>query len=364
MQRVLNRVLPEAHSMTIDEVSGPILTERQRNTLELIVKNYIQTGRPISSKSLVETLGVSSATIRNEMATLEDADLIISPHTSAGRIPTDRGYRYYVRHLQDGGQLSAVERRMIAHQFHQAPLDVDQWMRLAAAVLSRTAQSAALVTAPYSDVNRFKHLELIATQGRMVLMVLVLHNGEVRQRMLTLSEPISQVKLSETAAMITRLAMGLPAPQIRDRMAGLSVLGQEVLELIVEQMEEADRPHHVYRDGLVDMLSTFDENEGAEQALRVLEEQSTLESILNEANPSIGNVRVVIAGEGRWNDLSLLSIVLGRYGVAGHATGTLGVLGPIRMRYGRAISAVRFMSNLMSNLLIDVYGDEPTIGAR
>jgi heat-inducible transcriptional repressor len=343
--------------MVTDVMRSPNLTDRQKATLELIIRTYIQTGHPISSKSLVEELGVSSATIRNEMGVLEDAGLIHSPHTSAGRIPTEKGYRYYVQHLQDGGQLTSVERRMITHQFHQAPLDIEQWMRLAAAVLSRTAQSASLVTAPYSEVNRFKHLELIATQGRMVLMVLVLHNGDVRQRMLTLAEPISQERLSETAAQLTRLALGLPVPQIRDRMIGLTALEQEILDLVIDQMSEADRPHLVYRDGLVEMLSLFEENEGAEQALRVLEEQTTLDMILSEANPSIGNVRVVIAGEGRWDNISLLSIVLGRYGVAGHASGTLGVLGPMRMRYGRAISAVSFMSDLMSNLMIGIYGD-------
>lgn len=335
------------------------LTERQKHILELIVKSYTETGRPVSSKSLVETIGVSSATIRNEMGILESMAYISSPHTSAGRIPTEKGYRYFVHQFQGGSdQLTVVERRTIAHQFHQAPLDIEQWMRLAAAILSRTAHSASLVTAPYSKVNRFKHLELIATQGRLVLMVLVLHNGDVRQRMLTLAEPITQDKLSETAARLTQIALGLSARQIHENLTDLSVLEDEIMAIILAMMEEADRPHQiVYRDGLTELLTRFDENEGAEQALRVLEEQSLLENLIAEANPSIGNIRVLIAGEGRWDDISLLSIVLGRYGVAGQAAGTLGVLGPTRMSYGRAISAVRFMSNMMSNLMVGIYGD-------
>lgn len=346
---------------TTDAVNTPDLTERQKRILELIVQNYIQTGHPVSSKSLVEHLGVSSATIRNEMSALEEAGYVTSPHTSAGRIPTVAGYRYFVRRLLSGGQLSALERRMIAHQFQQTPLDIENWMRLAAAVLAHTAQGASLVTAPYSPINRFKHLELIATQGRLVLMVLVLHSGDVRQRMLTLAEPVPQEKLSETAARLTHLVVGQTARQIRDKLAGpssLSTLEHEVLELVAELMEEADRPHRVVRDGLSELPSRFEESAGAEQALRVLEEHSLLEDLLSEAEPEVGDVRVVIAGEGRWENISLLSIVLGRYGVAGRATGALGVLGPTRMRYGRAISAVRYVADLMSNLLVGIYGEE------
>ncbi len=345
--------------MTSDAACDAELTERQQKTLELIIQNYVRTGYPISSKSLVEIMGVSSATIRNDMGVLEAAGLIASPHTSAGRIPTEQGYRYYVQHLQSGNYLSSVERLTIAHQFHQAPLDMDQWMRLAAAILSRMSESASLVTAPRSEIAQFKHLELISTQGRTILMVLILQNGDIRQRMLTLAEPLSQETLTETAARLTRMATGLTATQIRARLTGLSTLEQEVLEIVIELMGEAERPQ-IYRDGLTGLLDRFNnESSGAEQALRVLEEQSALEILINEA-PSIGDVRVVIAGEGRWEDISLLSIILGRYGVAGYATGTLGVLGPVRMRYGRAISTVRFMSSLMSNLMFNIYGEDVT----
>ncbi len=346
--------------MTTDAPNPPELTERQEKTLELIVQQYIHTGHPVSSKSLMDTLGVSSATIRNEMAALEAAGLLGSPHTSAGRIPTEAGYRYFVQRLASNGQISLDERRMITHQFHQSPLDIEQWMRLSAAVLARTAQGASLVTAPYSQVNRFKHLELIATQGRLVLMVLVLHNGDVRQRMLMLTEPVSQEQLSTIAARLTTLSLGQHVQQLREQLKGLSTLEREVMDLVIALIEDADRPHQVYRDGLAEILTRFDQSEGAEQALRVLEEQSILETLIDEANPSVGDVRVVIAGEGRWDNISLLSIILGRYGVAGQATGMLGVLGPTRMRYGRAISAVRFMSDLMTNLIVGVYGEEPS----
>ncbi|MBN2472838.1 MAG: heat-inducible transcription repressor HrcA [Anaerolineae bacterium] len=344
--------------MSTDAVDPGELTERQKATLELIIRKHIEGGQPVSSKSLVGALRVSSATIRNDMGVLEVLGYIASPHTSAGRIPTEKGYRYFVQHSQGEEPLSSAERRMIAHQFHQAPLDMEQWMRLAAAILSRTARSASLVTAPYSKVNRFKHLELIATHGRLVLLVLVLHNGDVRQRMLTLTEPVDQERLSEIASRITRRNQNLAARQIRARKHDLDLLETEITGLILELMDEADRPQQVYRDGLTELLARFDENEGAEQALRILEEQTVLENLIEEAAPTVGSIRVVIAGEGRWENISLLSIVLSRYGVAGQATGTLGVLGPTRMSYGRAISAVRYMSDVMSNLMIGMYGED------
>jgi heat-inducible transcriptional repressor len=348
--------------MTSDAPEHPELTERQERILDLIVRGYIETGHPISSKSLVDRLGVSSATIRNEMGVLESLGYAIAPHTSAGRVPTEAGYRYFVRCLLDEVDLNLTERRMIAHQFHQAPLEIDQWMRLAAAVLARTAQGVSLITPPRSQFSRFKHLELIETQGRLVLMVLVLNNGDVRQRMLTLTEPLSQEQLSKAAARLTTLSVGRSAAQIREKLSGLPELEQEVLGLVADLIDQVDSAHPriIYHDGLTELLGTFDESAGAQQALRVLEEHTMLESLLNEAvGPTVGSVRVVIAGEGRWDDISLLSIVLGRYGVDGRATGALGVLGPMRMSYGRAVSTVRYVADLMSSLLIGIYGENP-----
>lgn len=344
--------------MTTDAAQPPELTERQKRTLELIVRYYIQDGSPIGSKALVDSLGVSSATIRNEMMVLEDAGYITSPHTSAGRVPTEVGYRYFVHRLLGDGQLSLIERRMIAHQFHQAPFDIDEWMRLAAAVLAHTTQGASLITAPISHINQFKHLELIATQGRLVLLVLVLHNGNVRQRMLTLAEPLSQEQLSKTAARLTTLGLDLKADQLRAKLHDLSSLEQDVLRLVINLMESEDMPYPVYRDGLTELLARFGEHEGAEQALRVLEERTMLQNLIDEATPTVGDVRVVIAGEGRWQEISLLSIVLSRYGLPGQATGTLGVLGPTRMRYGRAIYTVQYVADLMTNLLVGIHGEE------
>ncbi|NLF77845.1 MAG: heat-inducible transcription repressor HrcA [Chloroflexi bacterium] len=343
----------------------PELSERQELILSLLVREHIRDAQPVGSKRLVEqfNLGVSSATVRNEMAVLEEYGLIYAPHTSAGRVPTPQGYRYFVRRLLTGGDLSAYERRKIAQTFRQAPADPEEWMRLAAMILSRTSQTAALVTAPRAIENHFKHVELISTQGRMVLMVLVLQGGSVHQQVLTLAEPVTQPVLSQTAAVINRVCSGQTAEQMRARARTLpDELSRDVCEVVADAMAQADQQgtHDVYRYGLSESLATFNDD-AAQQVVRVMEEQSLLDGILRETlSGDRSDVRVVVAGEGRWEDLSHLSMVLGRYGTP-RARGALGVLGPTRMRYGRAISTVRYVANLMTGMLDDIYGEpDPT----
>lgn len=359
-------------------------SKRQEYILGLIVREYVREPTPVSSKALVERYGLdySSATIRNDMATLEDMGLLASPHTSAGRIPTEAGYRYFVQKLIGDSELSDAEQRMIRHQFHQSRLDVEQWLQLAASVLAQTARTASLVTAPASSPTRFKHLELISTQGRLVLMILVLESGDVRQQMLTLAEPVTQDILSEVAARINAQCVGTGSEQIHAKAAQQPTLDREIIELAAELLEQADHRHRiVYSDGLVnildpgyllDKLEVSDpgrrgdlskalmeaDSPGARQTLRLLQEHSLLEAILSEVITSdIQGVRVMIGGEGRWEELSHTSMILSHYGVHGYLTGTLGVLGPTRLHYGRAISAVRYVAGLITDMMIEVYGE-------
>jgi heat-inducible transcriptional repressor len=365
------------------------LTKRQEYLLGLIVREYVSSPTPVSSKLLVERYGLqfSTATVRNDMAALEEESLVYAPHTSAGRVPTEAGYRYFVQKLLGDTELSSTERRRISHQFYQSEtMNMEQWLRLAASVLAQTARSAALVTSPIINQARFKHMELISTQGRLVLLILVLEGGDVRQQMLTLSEPVSQEMLSQAATRINEMCVGLLAHDVRTRAAVQPALEADVLTLVAELLERADKRHRgTYYDGLVNILDPahlFDQldasdlqqrNEltraleevdqpGARQALRLLEEQSLLEEVLAEAlAPDERGVQVIVGGEGRWEELSHISIIVSRYGVEGMAMGTLGVLGPTRLHYGRAVSAVQYVSGLMSELLIDIYGEgEPS----
>jgi heat-inducible transcriptional repressor len=337
------------------------LTERQEHILRLMVRSYVETGLPVGSQTLVENFGlkVSSATVRNELSVLDDLGYLQQLHTSAGRIPTEEGYRYFVQRLVGEFELPLDERQMIRHQFHQTRLELDQWMRLAAAVLAHTSRGASIVTAPQPAAIRFRHVQLINTQGRLVLMILVMVGGQVQQQMLTLAEPVTQARLSSVAAKLNSRYENADYDEIYSRQFQQDdALERDVSKLILDGMSRADRRgiSNIYRDGLANIV----EDEGTRQAVRVLEEGTFLASVLTETlEPDTRGVQVVIGGEGRWEELRECTMILARYGEIGQLTGAVAVLGPTRMAYGRNISAVRFVAELMSGLVSDYYLESP-----
>ncbi len=334
------------------------LSERQEKILRLVIRTYVETGQPVGSKTLVDNfdLNISSATVRNELAALGDLGYLLQQHTSAGRVPTELGYRYFVQKLLGEFHLPLHEQQMIRHQFHQARLELNQWMQLAAAILSRTSQGASFVTAPHTKANHYKHLQLIATQGRLVLMILVLHSGEVKQQMLTLAEPLPQSRLSLAADHLNELYENATYDEIRRQAAQLNTLEREVTRLILDILIRSDNRSisDIYRDGIINLL----ENEGTRQAVRVLEERTLLANVISEAHvPESSGVQVVIGGEGRWEELKECTIIMARYGVPDDFSGTVAVIGPTRMAYGRNVAAVRYVADLMSGFVYEYYAD-------
>ena len=345
------------------------LTSRQQMILSLVVREYVSTAAPVGSKGLTDKfkLGVSSATIRNDLARLEELGYLTHPHTSAGRMPTEAGYRYFVERLMGEAQLPGEEQRMIAHQFHQVQQNMEQWVKLAAAVLARTSRSAALITAPQSTRARFKHIQLISTHGQVVLLILVLQDGSVKQEMLTLAQLLNQDTLDETSHRLNNACGNFSAEVITAVRQNLPTFDAEIAGVIADIMQQTESrtTSPIYRDGLTQVLKQpeFERKEESETLLRVLEEHSSLleEVLSNAVSPDVGNVQVVIGGEGRWRELKDYSLVLARYGVPDFATGALGVLGPIRMPYSRAISAVRYVADLMSDMVSDIYSHEEVV---
>ena len=169
------------------------LTLRQKKILSLIIHEHIRSAEPVGSKHLVRKykLNLSPATIRNEMAALTEAGYLRQPHTSAGRVPTEDGYRFFVGQLMNETSLPDNIRHTISHQFSQMENDIKEWMQLTASVLANQTHAASLVTAPQAVEARVKHVELISTHGRQVLAVLVLEGGQIHQNILTLEEPVS-----------------------------------------------------------------------------------------------------------------------------------------------------------------------------
>lgn len=364
------------------------LTERQKFVLALVVHEYARTTSAVGSRYLVDTyhLDMSPATVRNELATLTEQGYLRQPHTSAGRVPTEEGYRYFVGRLLQETVLPVATQQTISHQFYQTRHDVDQWMRLAASVLASQSKSASLVTAPHPETQRFKHLELISTRGRQVLMVLVLFGGEVRQRLLTLAEPVSQEQLSTAADHLTRLLVEKTDDSIQSLTGQLNSLERDIAGFVMEDMRAAQSSisGEVFFDGLTNVMTEpeFSGSEDARRVLRLLEERSLLQDLLARTVLTSGTViegdtvspvksrqggmgtnavQVLIGGEGTWEELRNFSVLLARYGTPGQATGTLGVLGPMRLPYGRTISTMRFLSSLLSDLVADTLLEESKV---
>ena len=348
-----------------EELQLPSLSNRQEDILTCIVQAYSEKPEPVGSRHLVENyqLNISSATVRNEMAQLEEMGYIAAPHTSAGRVPTAAGFRYFVRRLLQTRNLTVGEQSHISERVGTLQSGMEQWMRRTAALLARSVQTASIVTPPISQANSFKHVELISIQGRLALMVLVLSSGSVHQRMLTLAEPVPQDKLGEAAKRINETCSDLGARQVRLRSINLPMLEREVAELTAELIENVDnnRARFIYRDGLSRIIESFADEEGAQQAIRILEEHTVLNALLTELLDRLPSeevdVQVVIAGDGRFENLSRTSMVLSRYGDPEKMSGAIGVLGPTHINYGHAISTVRYVSNLMTNVLATLYQD-------
>jgi heat-inducible transcriptional repressor len=343
------------------------LTERRAAILRLIIADYVQTTLPVGSEALVRNhgLGLSSATIRNEMARLEDEGYISHPHTSAGRVPSDRGYRYYVEKLMDEPELAPAEKLRILHQFHQATSQVAEWLQLAAAVLSRSVHNVAVVTAPRVTQTRLKHLQLVSLHEHTALMVLVTHDVKVRQQVITFNEPVSQEELSRLANRLNSQWSGLDVDAIRARMGDLSPREEPVALMVCDILleEEATTFADARVDGLRNVLEQpeFSQSTKALEFLEALDEHNLPKAIPVDSVLGSG-VTVIIGSENRPGAMRECSLIITGYGNAQGAQGTLAVLGPTRMHYPRAIATVRYMGTVMSELLQRLYGQNQGVG--
>lgn len=340
----------------------PQITERQELVLRLVVRDYTRTATPVSSRTLVDQYGlrVSSATVRNDLARLEELGLLSHPHTSAGRVPTDAGYRYFIEHLMAEGHLPLTEQRRINHCFHQLGLEMHQWLQLSAAVLSDTVRNAAVVTAPRAPQARLKHVQLVSTYGNSVLMVLVLQDGTVRQQGFVSPQPMQQERLGALSEQVSHKWRGLSADELEALpTADLSALECVMLDRAIAVMAEADRSSDVeaYQEGLRHLLAQpeFTQSSAIGRAMSLLEGDWLTASALPQVRAADG-VSVIIGRNPEGLGLGDYGLVLSQYGMKEGLMGALGVLGPVRMHYEQVIPAVRYMSSLLSGLVWSMFG--------
>lgn len=335
--------------------------DRRLAVLRAIVEDFVATNEPVGSKSLADRhdLGVSPATIRNDMAVLEDEGLIVQPHTSAGRIPTDMGYRLFVDRLAEVRPMSAAERRAI-QTFLESAVDLDNVVERAVRLLAQLTNQLALVQYPSLQRSRVRHIDLVALGQHRLLLVLIADSGRVEQRILTSSDDIDpkvaddlRTRLNaelhnKTFAEISAAVGGLPdrvPPEQRDLVAAVvNLLVEAGVEQVAERVVIAGTSH-LARYGR-DFPQTL------HPVLEALEEQMILLRLLGEATAT-DTISVRIGHENDLAAMDSVSVVTSGYGPADTAVAHLGVLGPTRMDYPGSITSVRAVARYLGRILAE-----------
>jgi len=336
-----------------------VLSARAETVLKSIVGQYVTTAMPVPSETIAHNyeLGVSAATIRNEMACLEQEGYITRRHPSAGSIPSDKGYRYYVESLSKV-TLPLTEQCLISHLFHQVEGKVEEWVSLAATIMAQLAQNMAVVSVPKSADCQFKHLELIALQDSLALVVLVLRGVRVKQQLITFDLIISQSELTAMANKLNAAYSGMTSSQILAKGIGLATTEQQLTNCLVKIMQAEDEQEYSepYLNGLHFILNQpeFAHSHQMLALMELVEHRNLLKTIIPKELVSYG-VQVIIGGENKAEAIRNYSVVISRYGLANKAVGTIGIVGPTRMPYGHTISTVDYISSVLTELIAELY---------
>ena len=335
-----------------------MLTERRSALLNLIVEEYVDTALPVGSKYIVSKhdMPVSSATVRLEMARLEDEGYISQPHTSAGRVPSDKGYRYYVESLMAEQALAREEQETIRHQFHQTERAMEQWFQLAAAVLAHSVSNFAVVTSPHSSETRLRHVQLVPLHELSALCVVVLNEARIRQQVVAFRDPVNEETLLEATNRINHRYGGLTQGELGRLPEAASEVETLIGRAVVELMDEESLAlGEVFRDGVREVLSQpeFSRSERMLDIIDILE-QRTLPTAIPIRQLTEDGISVVIGSENNHESLQDCSVVLARYGHQDGPTGVVAVLGPTRMRYSRTIPTVRYLATLLGDMMSQI----------
>jgi heat-inducible transcriptional repressor len=302
--------------------------------------------------------------VRNVLAELENAGLLSHPHTSAGRVPTDNGYRFYVESITDQVPLPQVEQLMIRHQFGQVEFASEHWFRLAASTLAGVTRSAGIATAAKPHAAHIRRIDLVSINERLASLILVLREGSIKQALVSLDEPVDQAGLNEVAGQLNARLAGLTAAAAEARLAGIArsdvrdELVDRIGERIVRTLREYDATaiEEVFSDGLLNVMSApeFAQSDKLRRVFSALENRTYLGQLVGSV-AGTGRVHVFIGAENASEEMHDVSLILAPYGRPNRAVGVVGVLGPTRMSYPQAIGTVRFVSGLMNELVDHLY---------
>ncbi|HVF53864.1 MAG TPA: heat-inducible transcriptional repressor HrcA [Actinomycetota bacterium] len=343
------------------EKDEELVNDRRAAVLRAVVSHYVRTGEPAGSKTLVERykLGVSPATVRNDMAALEDAGYISHPHTSAGRVPTDAGYRYVVDEWGGDVKLSRSDAQRVEQFYIEPRWALEDALRQTASLLSSLTHHAAVVFTPALDRSTIRHVEVIGLAPHRAMLIVVTDTGRVEDHVLVLDDDASEDDLGTLSRLLNEMLTGealedapvIVAKRLEELPSTLKSLGGEVLSVLRQGVAEREG-ERVFLEGTSNMVDEqkFSDLETVRQVIGALEHRRLLLEVLAEALSST-SVSVKIGSENRAEEMRSCTVITAPYAIEGSTVGSLGIVGPTRMDYRRTIAAVYEVSAQLGHML-------------
>jgi len=339
------------------------LSERDQKVLSAVVTGYIKSGEPVGSRTVSKKYGlqVSSATVRNIMADLEEMGLLRQPYTSAGRLPTEKGLRFYLDSIMEFRSLDDEDRRTIRRAYEEARQDIEELLRCTSQVLSSVCRQAGVVLWPKLNLTRFKHIEFVRLRPCRILVIVISRSGLVRHSLLEWDEDISQEELDKYSRYLNDLFQDIPLKEIKERilaeMRKEKVLFDELFSRALQmgsQVFQADlEDGNVYIEGQTNLLNNpeFCDVGGMRRIIKAFEDKSRIVRLLDRALKLNDTASIILGPESEFEELHEISLISSTYGRKDSVLGVLGVIGPLRMDYPRIIPVVEFTAKLLNHLL-------------
>lgn len=332
-----------------------MLDERKANILRAVVEEYIETAQPVGSAHIVDAPGVnvSSATVRNDMVYLEQEGFLAHPHTSAGRVPTEKGYRFFVDHLAVPGRLDTTDAQQVRSFFAKAHGELEGMLQDTTRLLSDLTRYAAVVIGPPNETATVRSIQLVGLAPCVALMVVVLSNGAVTKHTMEFDDDVDEMVLTQAGAVLSGDFVGRPLGDVPPN-GWTPVSDGRADAVVVAARALLNTPEHdgsVFIGGTSEMVSAFDAVGTVSEILRILEQQFVVVTLLRDVVDR--GLNVAIGTETGIDPLVDCSLVVSPYQIDGEVAGSIGVLGPTRMNYPQALAAVAVVGDRLSRRLSD-----------
>ena len=337
------------------------LTERKEMILAAIVEQYIKTGEPVGSKGLLNTLSisVSSATIRNEMSELDEMGYLIQPHTSAGRIPSQAGYRYYIDNLMNRLELSDEEKEAIASDLRREAGDPNKLLEKASEILARKTDCAALTTSPTDELASVKRIEIVPIGGRLAMIVLMTSTGIIKSTVCRTDTEITDEMLDLFRNIVSERFIGEPVSEIGTVMIqtlvaslGMNALSMSPMFVSLADIAKQAVQAEVHLEGEQNLLHHHELHNSVFGLMQFLDEDEKLSRALDSSRNALN---VLIGTENMFTPLENSSMIVARYNIRGNDGGAIGIIGPTRLNYAKLIPSVEYLTQVVSKLLTDSF---------